>query len=296
MKKCNNRLFNNAIILIIVLMFSLINLSCSKKSTEQIEIPYGDLNLNGKPNEIADAVLFTHYFIYGDTVFGDNLELLLIASNVNRDGIYPDVADLNFMIRILVGDALPYPNLNPVFADVDIRNTISVDQDMSLALIVIKGNVTPYLLVDNMTLRYNYDTTNNVTRTLVYSFETYQTFNGEFINVKGEVESVSFATYEGRPVIIYEIPNIFAVDQNYPNPFIDSTIISFATPIAQEVTLRVENKHHDIIFNHTAFYQAGHNKITWPPSDLRVDFGYYYYSIITSDTTITMEMYKSIGK
>jgi hypothetical protein len=72
----------------------------------------GDLNLNGIENEIADAVLYTNYFLQGIIVF-DNLEAQTAASDVNNDGMPLTVGDLVYLIRIITGDALPFPKLAP---------------------------------------------------------------------------------------------------------------------------------------------------------------------------------------
>jgi hypothetical protein len=71
----------------------------------------GDLNLNGIANEIADAVLYSNYFLYGisalDPLF---LEAQIAASDVNADGVPLTVGDLVYLLRIVVGDALPLRN------------------------------------------------------------------------------------------------------------------------------------------------------------------------------------------
>ncbi len=66
----------------------------------------GDMNLNSIPNEIADAVFYSRFFIYGDVVFDSVYrENQILASDVNCDGLTLTVADLIYMIRIITGDA-----------------------------------------------------------------------------------------------------------------------------------------------------------------------------------------------
>ena len=67
----------------------------------------GDLNLNEYPYEIADVVLYANYFIYGPEVFDINYDLQLLASDVNKDGFYPSIADFVFLIRIIMEDISP---------------------------------------------------------------------------------------------------------------------------------------------------------------------------------------------
>ena len=72
----------------------------------------GDINLNGLANEIADAVLFSNYFIYGPEVLGYGIdeyyENRVLATDINDDGTPLTIADLVYLIRIITGDAIPY--------------------------------------------------------------------------------------------------------------------------------------------------------------------------------------------
>ncbi len=55
---------------------------------DSIDAP-GDLNLNGIAYEIADAVLYTNYFLYGMAALDPDpmrREAQIAASDVNRDG------------------------------------------------------------------------------------------------------------------------------------------------------------------------------------------------------------------
>jgi hypothetical protein len=54
--------------------------------------------------EIADAVLFSNYFIRGLPVFTINQAGQVAASDVNADGLVLTVADLVYLIRAVVGD------------------------------------------------------------------------------------------------------------------------------------------------------------------------------------------------
>ncbi len=71
----------------------------------------GDINLNGLSNEIADAVLFSNYFLYGTIAFNINVEAQTAASDVNADGIPLTLNDWIYLYRVVIGDALPYPKI-----------------------------------------------------------------------------------------------------------------------------------------------------------------------------------------
>jgi len=247
----------------------------------------GDLNMNGVDNEIADAVLYTNYFVYGLGVF-THYQAQVAASDVNADGLTLSVADLVYQIRIIVGDALPYPKLNPVIADVKVGSTINVDQPMGAAYVVIEGNVAPELLADNMEIKYNYDADNNVTRALVYSLEANQTFNGEFLNANGTVQSVEMATYEGARVEIDIVPNNYALHQNYPNPFNPTTVVSFDLPNEGRYDLTVYNVTGQEIANYSDFASAGRVEVEVDGGNWAS--GIYFYKLNAGDFSETLKM------
>jgi hypothetical protein len=247
----------------------------------------GDLNLNGVENEIADAVLYTNYFVFGLGVF-THYQAQVAASDVNADGLTLSVADLVYQIRIIVGDALPYPKLNPVFADVKVGSTISVDQPMGAAFVVIEGNAAPELLADNMKLEYSYDVNNNVTRALVYSMDANQTFNGEFLNANGTVQSIEMATYEGARVEIDMVPSNYALNQNYPNPFNPTTVVSFDLPKEGRYNLTIFNVTGQEIANYSDFASAGRVEVEVDGSSWAS--GIYFYKLNAGDFSETMKM------
>lgn len=68
----------------------------------------GDLNCNGVANEYNDAVTYINYFVEGMGVFDEHTDCSMAASDVNRDGVTLSIADLQYMIRIIAGDAEYY--------------------------------------------------------------------------------------------------------------------------------------------------------------------------------------------
>jgi hypothetical protein len=65
----------------------------------------GDINLNGIANEVADAVLFSNWFIHGDEVWDPIYsENQILATDVNCDGLVLTLSDLVTLIRIVTGD------------------------------------------------------------------------------------------------------------------------------------------------------------------------------------------------
>ena len=248
----------------------------------------GDINLNGVANEIADAVLFSNYFIYGLGVFHINFNGQVAASDVNADGMVLTVGDLVYQIRVVIGDAQPYPKLAPVEASYVVdKGVVSVDAEMGAALVVVEGDVTPTLLAENMDIKYAYNAEENVTRVLVYSFEG-NGFSGEFLNANGNVVSIELGSYEGAVVKATEIPANFALNQNYPNPFNPTTTISFNLPVASEYTLTVYNVTGQVVTQFAGEAEAGVVSIEWDASTNAS--GIYFYKLNAEDFSATKKM------
>ena len=247
----------------------------------------GDLNLNGIMNEISDAVLYTNYFVYGLGVF-EHYQAQVAASDVNADGITLSVADLVYLIRVVVGDALPYPKIAPIDAKVSFGDAIAVDSKMGAAYIVIEGDVAPTLLADNMEMQYAYDAAQNVTRTLVFSMEANQTFEGEFLNANGNVISIEMATYEGTPVKVDMVPSSFSLNQNYPNPFNPTTVVSFDVPKAVDYTLSVYNITGQEVAVYSGTAEAGLVEIEVDGAGW--SSGIYFYKLNAGDFSATKKM------
>ncbi len=90
----------------------------------------GDVNLDGDAFTIADAVLMSNYFVSGESVLTKDVEQQIRAGDCNLDGLSMTVADMIYMIRVIVGDARPYP------VESLLPDTIAIDPsvDVSKAL------------------------------------------------------------------------------------------------------------------------------------------------------------------
>ena len=142
---------------------------------EDSVIVRGDVNFNGIAHEIADFMLFTDYYLYGDSVFEVNVAGQRAATEINGDGVYPTVADLIYLARIIIGDALPSPTIDPnALAEFHISDsTISVQTNVALGAVAISfsGTVVPQLAenADHMELKYYHD--GEYTHVMTYSLD-----------------------------------------------------------------------------------------------------------------------------
>jgi len=250
----------------------------------------GDVNLNNIANEVADAVLFSNYFIYGLSVFTINLPGQIAATDVNADGKVLTVADLVYLIRIVVGDAAPYSKTvapTAVRFTHDKAGVMSVKDgvEMGAAYVVIQGEVAPQLLAADMEMEFAYDGSN--TRILVWSREGHS-FTGDFLNVNGEVVTIDMATYEGIPVSLEVLPTEFALRQNYPNPFNPTTTVSAALPVASDYTLTIYNVNGQEVASFTGSHEAGVIEIEWDASAHAS--GVYFYRLNAGSFTDVKKM------
>jgi hypothetical protein len=251
----------------------------------------GDINMNGLAYEIADAVLFTNYFIYGIGVFdvGANAPAgQVAATDVNADGITLSVADLVYLIRVIVGDASPYLKTAPVNVTYTHAQSgvLAIEgAQIGAAFVVAEGNVTPELKANDMEMAYHFDGAN--TRILVFSLEG-NSFSGEFLNVRSNLVSMEMATSEGQPVINTLRPTTFALNQNYPNPFNPKTSISFTLENASEYSLTIFNVSGQKVAEFSGQHEAGEVVVDWDAGTLAS--GIYFYKLQAGSFTDTKKM------
>ncbi len=207
----------------------------------------GDINLNGLGYEIADAVMFTNYFIYGLSAFVGHVPGSQAASDVNADGISLSVADLVYLIRVIVGDALPYPKPTNLSASVTTDNGVTVEGvELGAVFMVLKGEVTPISTTKDANMVYAYDGTNTrVLFTVPFDINQYGKvmtgFNGQLLeNAGAEIVSIEMADVHGFAVK-EALPTEYALLQNYPNPFNPTTKVAFDMPKAGDYKISVYN-------------------------------------------------------
>ncbi|MCX6829631.1 MAG: T9SS type A sorting domain-containing protein [candidate division Zixibacteria bacterium] len=267
----------------------------------------GDVNLNGLSNEIGDAVVFTNYFIVGLAAFTVNVEGQIAASEVNCDGIPLSVADLVYLIRVIIGDALPCPPTGkpqvqtPSEAVLDRTSdgmlSVSSAGLIGAAYLVVEGEVTPVLKAEGMKMAFRFDGTN--TRILIYppfdnNEKSIRGFSGEFLEVKGNLVSAELATVEGVPVKLNLTPAKFALAQNFPNPFNLATQVEFSLPAATDVKLEIYNVMGQLV--RTLVDQqlpAGYHKVIWDgrnDAGVATASGVFFYKLRAGDFTETKKM------
>ena len=262
----------------------------------------GDINANGVDNEIADAVMLTNYFITGLAAFGDHVEASIAASDVNADGTTLSVADLVYLIRVIIGDANPYPKPLPgAVSNISVQAGVvsynaSYPAGAGLFVFDINGDFdAPVLLADGMDMTYGVN--NDQLRVLVYNIGSNAIQSGDVISVNGDVElvEVEMADYDGfaMETAVHHLPSTFALAQNYPNPFNPKTTIQLSLPQASEWTLTVFNVAGQKVKSFNGSAQAGVLDIVWDGTDnygSSVASGIYFYKATANNFSQTMKM------
>jgi len=276
----------------------------------------GDINLNEIANEVADAVLYTNYFIYGLGVFTQNVEGQIAASDVNSDGNTLTVGDLVYLIRIITGDASPYAKIS-VFeheAEMSLASTasgmdISINRDADIGAIYLTFNAeeaenADVALADEFSeMDLMYDLVDGQLRVLVYDIGDGRipVGSGNVMSIvsDGPLELVGYelADYYGADMSVTlkneMIPTEFRVAQNFPNPFNPETEIALYLPEASDWTITIYNITGQEVKTFTGTSSAGMVSVRWFGRDDRgseVASGVYFYKATAGKYSDTKKM------
>jgi hypothetical protein len=250
----------------------------------------GDVNLNGIMNEIADAVVFTNYFIYGLAAFTINVEGQIAATEINGDGVPLTVGDLVYLIRVIVGDAMPLPPVKvapAIEANVIAGRTVSLDTEIGAALFVFEGRADVSLAEGALGMDIKADYVDGVTRALVYSFDKGVTASGAILNTNGNLISVEAADYHGNAITTTIVPAEFSLS-NYPNPFNAATTVEMSLPVASEWTLSIYNVVGQRVAEFSGYNEAGRVLVKFDGTGLAS--GVYFYKAEAGQFSATKKM------
>ena len=256
----------------------------------------GDINLNGIRNEVADAVVFTNYFIYGLGAFTINIAGQTAASDVNADGRPLSVADLVYLIRIIVGDALPIGKLIPGDPVTVAYNGQVVDllgtTDVGAIRLVFDDEVIPSLADQASHMQIKYAHVDGRTNVLLYSMDRGYLAAGTALNIEGRANLVDAeaSDYFGAMLEVnnVNVPTDFALHQNYPNPFNPETKIELALPVASDWSLAIYNVSGQKVKEFSGTSEAGVVQVVWDATEAAS--GIYFYKAIAGNFTDTKKM------
>jgi hypothetical protein len=131
------------------------------------------------------------------------------------------------------------------------------------------------------------------TRILVYpAFEagekTIAGFNGDILEVDGQIVTIELASANGQVISAKSIPNAYALAQNYPNPFNPTTTISFDLPKAGDYRLIIYNVMGQQVAEFTGYSEAARVDVQWNAADQAS--GIYLYRLESGTFRETKKM------
>jgi hypothetical protein len=277
------------------------------------DILTGDINLNGVPYEVGDAVLFVNH-ILNPSQFPFNA-IQMEASDINADGLPETIADLVLLINIVNGNVIPpkiAPSGNNIFVSFsgsDNLQYVNAVSEADLGAVLLKISHDPGLDIavnssGDFTVAFNDN--DEVLTVLAYlpeggGIEAGDVNLFEISGLGKQFEVLDVAASDSRGDLLDAVsrieallPETFELAQNYPNPFNASTRISFGLPTPQKATLEV----FDITGRKVGmliddYLEAGRYDITWNgigSDGNTVSSGIYLYKLKTDSYSQTKKM------
>ena len=229
-----------------------------------------------------------------------------LASDVNQDSQLMTIEDLMFLIKVIIGDAIPNTAINETFpgAIEFYYNNGSINVDASFEMDVggiylvyqMNGAVIQDISFESdfEDMILDYDICEDSLKILVYSLDqggiipagdNIQLMNIVYSGDMPELIEVSAAGYYGRKVDLDVIalmptdadddmssllPDEYRVYQNHPNPFNMTTRISFDLPERADWSVEIFNIAGQRLRAFSGSDPAGRYHISWDGTD---DFG-----------------------
>jgi len=255
---------------------------------------YGDLNLDGIPYTVPDAILFINFLLGRESLNSEQL----INSDVNRDGLLGTVADLIFLIDVLNGyqepqsKSIPFSDLVKVYllnsGDGGLLVCSNFDRQVGGAHFVFKYDPKQIEVGDpvssarclQMTLVSHKD--DGELRVLIYSLDgqTIDPGDGTLFTIpiigKGELlpGKAAFSDEFGNLMKVRcsssVLPQKVCLRQNYPNPFNSETTVPYSIDYNSPVyiVLNVYNSLGRLVKNLFDGVQSkGSYAVTWNGKD-----------------------------
>ena len=247
----------------------------------------GDINVNEIPYEMADAVMFSNYFLEGLSVFGGHIDASVAASDVNADGSTLSLPDLVHLIRVVLGDVPPRqkPNIaqSVLVLAQDGKVSATGINNLGAVAMVLKGKIEIGSIRNDIALSSAFDGVNTRILVTIPFDRPYDVtgFSGDLFHADNvEIVSIEMADINGSAVLVRrDIPEAYVLYQNYPNPFNPTTTISFDMPKAGPYKIFVYNSAGQKITELNGSSTAGHRTV-----ELNMEgnaSGVYFYSLET---------------
>lgn len=279
----------------------------------------GDINLNGIAFDIGDAVRFANFFI--DPVTYPFNSQQYANSDVNQDGIPATIADLVFLIRIIVEGPSAAGKIFAVNEEVEFRIQkqgsgfnfyTNTKNNLGGALFVIEHDPNSDFSIQFSealaSMDKLYQDEEGVLRVLIYSQKERSISSGENLlftvytpSANLKIKQSEFSDDSGNllkvrtdKVSSVSIPEKFALDQNYPNPFNLETKISFSLTEDAQVSLRIYNIRGQLVRTLVQERRpAGFHTVSWNGTNQNgetVASGVYLYRLNVGEKSFSKKM------
>lgn len=279
----------------------------------------GDINLNGIAFDIGDAVRFAN-FLLDPAQFPFNSQQYA-NSDVNQDGIPATIADLVYLIRVV----LEGPASTGKIFDLNQELTFKIEKnngsfnfytnslnDLGGALIILEHDPNSKVLLEFSNelagMEKIYKDEEGVLRILIYSLNGKSISGDEnlLFTVRTESENLKiremqFSNELGgilklktRDVSANSIPEKFTLEQNYPNPFNLETKISFSLKQDAFVSLKIYNIKGQLVKTLVQEKKpAGFHTLSWNATNQNgetVASGVYLYRLNVGEESFSKKM------
>jgi len=211
----------------------------------------------------------------------------MVQTEINGDGVPLTISDLVFLLRIITGDAIPFPKAGPSVLNVSTNSGISIDGAIGAAHFVFNGNAEVTLAdgANDMELMTNYR--DGQTHAILYSFEKGKTASGHILNTNGELIAIEAASYDGASYKTRIAPPEFSV-KSYPNPFNPTATIEMNLPIATDWNITIFNVIGQRVADFNGHNDPGLVKVQWNASN--EPSGIYFYKVDAGRYLVTKRM------
>jgi len=268
----------------------------------------GDINLDGIVFGVADAILFSNYFVYGPDVFSHPMAQAA-ASDVNSDGEELTLEDLMCLWLLIDGKITrecqppPPPTTYSTFELSHSTLSLVDTEPLGILYLTLRGEANPDLYLADVEMLYVYDPNEDVTRVLIYDAEARHGLRaGDVLFLDNhELLEISAATLDAGAVVMQATggqSDVVVLEQNYPNPFVlgPGTTTEIYAVSAYPGTGRIEifNTLGQLVYSvPVEFLSAGSLTIEWSGTNAngeRVAPGVYFYRLTFGETTVTRKM------
>ena len=271
---------------------------------DSIGDPIGDIDLNGRRFEVADAVIFANYFVFGIAVFKVFIGGQISQTDINGDGKVLSLTDFHLLLRIIIGDYWYYekPATAAFHAQLELNESghereVSFQTNNEISVLYLRlfpedgqqlwptdflferpdvmtgqiGDTITMLLVD---IEDNQVLTSGEHWLFSYSGDAELGILGSAVDIYGRETAL---IVEAETVI----PETSILHQNYPNPFNPSTTIEFDLPSETDWKLEIYNVNGQNIKSFSG-NGIGSQTVDWNgtnSSGQTVSSGVYFYKL-----------------